>query len=43
MKPLGVDLMKVSNDKVSSIKAILLASKSRQKKYADHKVKDMDY
>ncbi|WMV30715.1 hypothetical protein MTR67_024100 [Solanum verrucosum] len=43
VKPLGVDLVKDAQDKVRSIQAKLLASQSRQKKYADHKVRDMTF
>ena len=35
MIPLGVDLVKDSQDKVRSIQAKLLSAQSRQKKYAD--------
>ncbi|WMV41691.1 hypothetical protein MTR67_035076 [Solanum verrucosum] len=41
VKPLGVDLVRDAQDKVKSIQAKLLAAQSRQKKYADHKVRDM--
>lgn len=41
MIPLGVDLVKDSQDKVRSIQAKLLSAQSRQKKYADHKVINM--
>ncbi|WMV07948.1 hypothetical protein MTR67_001333 [Solanum verrucosum] len=40
VKPLRVDLVKDSEDKVRSIQAKLLAAHSRQKKYTDHKVRD---
>ncbi|WMV46390.1 hypothetical protein MTR67_039775 [Solanum verrucosum] len=43
VKPLGVDLVKDAQDKVRSIQTKLLASQSRQKKYADHKVRDMTF
>ncbi len=43
VKPLGVDLVKDAQDKVRSIQAKLLAAQSRQKKYADHKVRDMTF
>lgn len=43
MKPLGVDLMKYSQAKVMSVQAKLLASQCRQKKYANHKVRDMEF
>ncbi|WMV32693.1 hypothetical protein MTR67_026078 [Solanum verrucosum] len=41
VKPLGVYLVKDAQDKVKSIQAKLLASQSRIKKYADHKVREM--
>ncbi|KAH0729479.1 hypothetical protein KY290_000601 [Solanum tuberosum] len=41
VKPLGVDLVKKAQDKVRSIQAKLLAAQSRQKKYADCKVRDV--
>jgi len=40
VKPLGVDLVRDAQDKVRSIQPKLL---SRQKKYADHKVRDMTF
>ncbi|WMV49812.1 hypothetical protein MTR67_043197 [Solanum verrucosum] len=43
VKPLGVDLVKDAQDKVKSIQAKLLAAQSRQKKYTDHKVRDMTF
>ena len=43
VKPLGVDLVKDSQDKVRSIQAKFLAAQSRQKKYVDHKVRDMTF
>ncbi|WMV57610.1 hypothetical protein MTR67_050995 [Solanum verrucosum] len=43
VKPLGVDLVKDAQDKVMSIQAKLLAAQSRQKKYVDHKVRDMTF
>ena len=43
MEPLGVDLMKDGQGKLSSIKVDLLGSRSRQNKYADHKVRDMEF
>ena len=43
MKPLGVDLAKDVQDKVRSIQAKLLEAQSRQKKYVDHKVRDMAF
>ncbi|WMV58339.1 hypothetical protein MTR67_051724 [Solanum verrucosum] len=39
VKPLGVDLVKDAQDKVRSVQAKLL----RQKKYVDHKVRDMTF
>ncbi len=41
VKPLGIDLMKDAQYKVRSIQTKLLAAQSRQKKNADHKVRDM--
>ncbi|KAH0654669.1 hypothetical protein KY289_032347 [Solanum tuberosum] len=41
VKPLGFDLVKDAQDKVRSIQTKLLAAQSRQKKYANHKVRDM--
>ncbi|WMV34363.1 hypothetical protein MTR67_027748 [Solanum verrucosum] len=43
VKPLGVDLVKDAQDKVISIQAKLFATQSRQKKYVDHKVRDMTF
>ena len=43
VKPLRVDLVKDAQDKVRSIQAKFLAAQSRQKKYADHKVRDMTF
>ena len=43
VKPLGVDLVKDAQDKVRSIQTKLLVAQSRQKKYADHKVRDMAF
>ncbi|WMV38359.1 hypothetical protein MTR67_031744 [Solanum verrucosum] len=43
VKPLGVDLVKDAQDNVRSIQDKLLAAQSRQKKYADHKVRDMAF
>ncbi|WMV46816.1 hypothetical protein MTR67_040201 [Solanum verrucosum] len=43
VKPLGVDLVKDAQDKVKSIQAKLLAAQSKQKKYVDHKVRDMTF
>ncbi|WMV50510.1 hypothetical protein MTR67_043895 [Solanum verrucosum] len=41
--PLGVDLMKDVQDKVRSIQTKLLVAQSRQKKYANRKVRDMTF
>ncbi|WMV13720.1 hypothetical protein MTR67_007105 [Solanum verrucosum] len=43
VKPLGVDLVKDSQDKVRSIQAKLLGAQSRQKKYVDRKVRNMTF
>ncbi|WMV13393.1 hypothetical protein MTR67_006778 [Solanum verrucosum] len=43
VKPLGADLLKDAQDKVRSIQAKLLAAQSRQKKYADRKVRNMAF
>ncbi|WMV25090.1 hypothetical protein MTR67_018475 [Solanum verrucosum] len=43
VEPLGVDLVKDAQDKVRSIQAKLLETQSRQKKYADRKVRDMTF
>ena len=43
VNPLGFYLMKDAQDKVRSIQAKLQAAQSRQKKYADHKVRDMPF
>ncbi|WMV24497.1 hypothetical protein MTR67_017882 [Solanum verrucosum] len=43
VKPLGVDLVRDTQHKITSIQAKLLAAQSRQKKYADHKVRDMAF
>ncbi|KAH0728169.1 hypothetical protein KY284_004034 [Solanum tuberosum] len=43
VNPSGVDLVKDAQDKVRIIQTKLLAAKSRQKKYADHKVKHMTF
>ncbi|KAH0745920.1 hypothetical protein KY285_007577 [Solanum tuberosum] len=43
VKPLGVDLVKDARDKVRSIQAKLLAAQSIQKKYVDHKVRDIEF
>ena len=43
VKPLGVELVKDAQDKMRSIQAKSLAAHSRQKKYADHKVRDMTF
>ncbi|XP_055830764.1 uncharacterized protein LOC129899769 [Solanum dulcamara] len=41
VKPLGVDLVRKANEKVRGIKTKLLAAQSRQKEYADRKVRNM--
>ncbi|WMV07911.1 hypothetical protein MTR67_001296, partial [Solanum verrucosum] len=38
-----INLVNDDQDKVRSIQAKLLAAQSRQKKYADHKVRDMTF
>ncbi|WMV09842.1 hypothetical protein MTR67_003227 [Solanum verrucosum] len=43
VKTLEVDLVKDAQYKVNSIQHKLLATQSRQKKYADHKVRDMAF
>ncbi len=43
VKPLGIELVKVAQDKVRSIQSKVLAAQIRQKKYADHKVRDMTF
>ena len=43
MKPLGVNLVKGDHDKVRSIQDKLLAAQSKQKKYANHKVRYMEF
>ncbi|WMV41537.1 hypothetical protein MTR67_034922 [Solanum verrucosum] len=43
VKPLGVDLVKDAQEMVKSIQTNLLAAQSKQKKYADHKVRDMSF
>ncbi|WMV32390.1 hypothetical protein MTR67_025775 [Solanum verrucosum] len=43
VKLLGVDLVRDAQDKVRSIQAKLLATQIRQKKYADHKVRNMTF
>ena len=40
---MGVDLVKYTQDKVMRIQAKILAAQSRQKKYADHKVRDIEF
>ncbi|WMV41138.1 hypothetical protein MTR67_034523 [Solanum verrucosum] len=42
-KPLGVKLVKDAQDKVRSIQDKFLAAQSRQKKYADYKVRYMTF
>lgn len=43
VKPLVVNLAKDVKNKVKSIQAKLLAAQSRQKKYVDHKVRDIAF
>ncbi|WMV24151.1 hypothetical protein MTR67_017536 [Solanum verrucosum] len=43
VRPLGVELVKDAHDKERIIQANLLAAQSRQKRYADHKVRDMTF
>ncbi|WMV49432.1 hypothetical protein MTR67_042817 [Solanum verrucosum] len=43
VKPLGVDLEKDIQDKVRSIQTKIFTAQSRQKKYEDHKVRDMAF
>lgn len=42
-KPLGIDLVNETQDKVKRIQTKLLTAQSRQKKYADDKVRDMEF
>ena len=42
-RPWGTDLLRESLDKVKSIQENLLAVKSRQKEYADRKVRDLEF
>ena len=43
MKSLGVNLVKDTKYKTRNTQAKPLASQSRQKKYADHKVRNMEF
>ena len=43
VKPLGVDLVKDSQGKVRSIPDKLLEAQSRQKKFLDHKIRDIPF
>ncbi|WMV51397.1 hypothetical protein MTR67_044782 [Solanum verrucosum] len=43
VKPLGVDLLKDAQNKVRNIQGKLIATQSRHKKYADRKVRDMQF
>lgn len=43
VEPFGVDLVKDAQDKVRGIQAKRLATQSRQKKYANHKVRDLAF
>ena len=43
MRPWGTDLLRESLDKVKFIKEKLLAAQSRQREYADRKVRDFDF
>ncbi|XP_069148281.1 uncharacterized protein [Solanum lycopersicum] len=43
VRPWGTDLLRESLDKVKFIQEKLLAAKNRQKKYADRKVRDLDF
>ncbi|XP_055826471.1 uncharacterized protein LOC129894889 [Solanum dulcamara] len=43
LEPLGVDLVRDAQNKVRSIQAKLLEAQSRQKEYADRKVRDMTF
>ena len=43
VRPWGTDLLRESLDKVKCIKEKLLVAKSRQKEYADRKVRDLDF
>ena len=42
VKPWGTDLLRESLDKVKCIQEKLLAAQSRQKEYADRKVRDLE-
>ena len=43
VSPWGTDLLRESLDKVKSIQEKLLAAQSRQKEYADRKVRDVEF
>ncbi|XP_069145566.1 uncharacterized protein [Solanum lycopersicum] len=43
VRPWGTDLMRESLEKVKFIQEKLLAAQSRQKEYADRKVRDLDF
>ena len=43
VRPWGTDLLRESLHKVKSIQEKLLAAQSRQKEYADHKVRDLEF
>ena len=43
VRPWGTDLMRESLEKVKFIQEKLLAAKTRQKEYADRKVRDLDF
>ncbi|XP_060184602.1 uncharacterized protein LOC132614212 [Lycium barbarum] len=43
VRPWGIDLLRESFDKVKVVQEKLLAAQSRQKKYADLKVRDLEF
>ena len=43
VRPWGTDLLRDSLEKVNSIQEKLLAVQSRQKEYADRKVRDLEF
>ena len=43
VRPWGTDLLRESLDKVKSIQEKFLAAQSRQKEYADQKVRDLEF
>ena len=43
VRPWGTDLLRESLDKVKCIQGKLLAAQSRQKEYADRKVRDLEF